>query len=47
VLDQSGQGLPIDVSGYGIERFDVGREDWRGQFQGWLKQAQERSAATS
>ena len=47
VLDQSGQVLPIDVSGYGIERFDVGREGWRGQFQGWLKQAQERSAATS
>jgi hypothetical protein len=40
VLDSSGEDLPIDVSSYGIERFDVGRDDWRGQFNGWLKQAQ-------
>jgi hypothetical protein len=40
VLDSSGEELPIDVSDYGIERFDVGRDDWRGQFHGWLKQAQ-------
>jgi hypothetical protein len=45
VLDRSGVSLPIDVSSYGIERFDVGRDDWRGQFQGWLKQAQESAAA--
>jgi hypothetical protein len=47
VLDRSGQNLPIDVTNYGIERFDVSREDWRGQFQGWLKQAQESAAAAS
>ena len=47
VLDSSGQTLPIDVSSYGIERFDIGRDDWRSQFQGWLKQAQESSAAAS
>jgi hypothetical protein len=40
VLDSSGEKLPIDVSDYGIERFDVGRDDWRGQFHGWLKQSQ-------
>ena len=45
VLDRSGESLPIDVSSYGIERFDVGREGWRGLFQGWLQQAHERSAA--
>jgi hypothetical protein len=44
VLDRSGQALPIDVSSYGIERFDVASEDWRGKFQDWLKQPQERSA---
>ena len=44
VLDRSGESLPIDVSGYGIQRFDVGRDDWRSEFQGWLKQAQESSA---
>jgi hypothetical protein len=45
VLDRSGQTLPIDVSGYGIERFDLGRDDWRGQFHLWLDQAREQSAA--
>jgi len=47
VLDRSGESLPIDVSSYGIEHFDVGREGWRGQFQGWLQKAHERSAAAS
>jgi hypothetical protein len=47
VLDRSGEELPIDVSTYGIKRFDVGNEDWRGQFQGWLNQVRERSAAAS
>jgi hypothetical protein len=47
VLDCSGQALPIDVSGYGIERFDVAREDWCGKFHGWLNQAHEWSAAAS
>ena len=47
VLDCSGQALPIDVSGYGIERFDVAREDWCGRFHGWLNQTHERSATAS
>jgi hypothetical protein len=47
VLDRSGQALPIDVSRYGIERFDVGREDWRGKFHGWLDHAHELSAVAS
>jgi hypothetical protein len=38
VLDRSGQMLPIDVSGYGIQRFDLANEDWRSQFHGWLLQ---------
>jgi hypothetical protein len=45
VLDRSGQTLPIDVSGYGIERFDIAAEDWRGKFHGWLDQAGPRLAA--
>jgi hypothetical protein len=47
VLDRSGVALPIDVSSYGIERFDVASEDWRGKFHGWLNQAQQSAASTS
>jgi hypothetical protein len=36
VLDKSGEGLPIDVGRYGIERFDAKRPDWRSQFRAWL-----------
>jgi hypothetical protein len=36
VLDQSGVPLPIDVSAYGIQRFDLGRENWRSEFRTWL-----------
>lgn len=32
VLDHSGEELPIDVSGWGIERFDLLNGDWRGEF---------------
>jgi hypothetical protein len=39
VLDRSGQVLPIDVSDRGIERFDLAKEDWHGQFVGWLDRA--------
>ena len=39
VLDRSGQMLPVDVSGLGIERFDIASVDWRGKFHGWLDQA--------
>jgi hypothetical protein len=38
VLDRSGQKLPIDVSGFGIQRFDLGSDDWRGKFHLWLDQ---------
>jgi hypothetical protein len=47
VLDRSGEALPIDVSSYGIERFDVASDDWRGKFHGWLNQAQQSAASTS
>lgn len=46
VLDRSGQSLPIDLSGFGIERFDIGRADWRGKFHFWLDQTQPRTVAT-
>ncbi len=36
VLDKTGEGLPIDVAPFGIERFDVNRTDWPGQFRAWL-----------
>jgi hypothetical protein len=45
VLDRSGEMLPIDVSGFGIERFDLARDDWRGRFHDWLDQARARPAA--
>jgi hypothetical protein len=45
VLDHSGRVLPIDVSDYGIERFDLGDEDWRGKFHGWLDQARAQPVA--
>jgi TIR domain-containing protein len=36
VLDRSGQALPIDVSPFGIEHFDIRADGWGGQFRGWL-----------
>lgn len=36
VLDKTGEALPIDVAPFGIERFDVNRTDWPGQFRAWL-----------
>jgi hypothetical protein len=45
VLDRSGERLPIDVSGYEIERFDLGSDDWRGKFRGWLDQSRAQQAA--
>jgi hypothetical protein len=46
VLDRSGQKLPIDVSPFGIERFDLISPDWRGKFRGWLDSSREQSAAS-
>jgi hypothetical protein len=40
VLDQSGDGLPIDVSGWGIERFDLRNNHWRDEFRRWLTKAE-------
>jgi hypothetical protein len=37
ILDRSGEGLPMDVAGYGIHRFDIGKGDWYGEFQAWLE----------
>lgn len=47
VLDKTGASLPIDVSPFGIERFDVNRENWRGEFRQWLDagRAQQATAA--
>jgi hypothetical protein len=36
VLDKTGNGLPIDVGPFGIERFDVNQTEWRGRFRSWL-----------
>jgi len=44
VLDRSGGPLPIDVSGYDIERFDLAGDDWRGKFRGWLESSQRAAA---
>jgi hypothetical protein len=45
VLDQSGEALPIDVSGWGIEHFDLRDADWRGEFRQWLDKAEAQSVA--
>jgi hypothetical protein len=39
VLDKTGEGLPIDVKPFGIERFDINQTDWRGRFRAWLDTA--------
>jgi len=39
VLDKTGEKLPLDVSGYRIDRFDVNRDTWRGEFRRWLDAA--------
>jgi hypothetical protein len=45
VLDSSGEMLPVDVSGYEIERFDLGSDDWRGKFRGWLDRSRTQGAS--
>jgi TIR domain len=47
VLDQSGQTLPIDVSGVGIERFDLADDSWSGRFRGWLDQLRAQPVAAT
>ena len=36
VLDKTGADLPIDVEPFGIKRFDLTNENWRGDFRQWL-----------
>jgi hypothetical protein len=45
VLDKAGGGLPIDVAPFGIECFDVNRNDWHSKFRQWLDASRTRPAA--
>ncbi len=45
VFDSSGTALPIDVSPYGIERFDVGQSDWGAAFSAWLNNSRQHVGA--
>jgi hypothetical protein len=36
LLDDTARDIPIDISGYGIRRFDVTQPDWASQFNQWL-----------
>jgi TIR domain len=36
VLDKTGEKLPLDVSQFGIQRFDVNEAGWRDRFHSWL-----------
>jgi hypothetical protein len=47
VLDRSGEILPIDVSSFGIERFDLGSDDWRGKFHSWLGEGRSQPLSAS
>ena len=47
VLDQSGAPLPIDVSPFGIRRFDLGRGDWQADFSSWLEDVRRPAAGAS
>ncbi len=45
VLDRSGEELPIDVSGWGVEHFDLHNNHWRGEFRQWLDKGAARPVA--
>jgi hypothetical protein len=47
VLDKTGEDLPLDVSQFGIERFDVNRDGWRGAFRDWLNVGRARRPAAA
>ena len=47
VLDNTGATMPIDVAPFGIEHFDVSRENWRGEFRGWLDAARPKRTEAS
>jgi TIR domain len=36
VLDRTSERMPFDVSAFGIDRFDVNKDTWRGEFRQWL-----------
>jgi hypothetical protein len=45
VLDQSGKELSTDISEWGIERFDLRNDRWRGDFRQWLDKAEPKPVA--
>ncbi len=47
VLDGSGAAMPLDVSDYGMRRFDLGSDSWHGEFSDWVKAAQAQDARAS
>jgi len=47
VLDKTGEGLPVDVSAFNIEHFDVNRESWHGAFREWLDAARSQHQASA
>jgi hypothetical protein len=47
VLDKTGESMPIDVTTFGIERFDVNETDWHGRFRSWLDAARLSSAGAA
>ena len=38
ILDKSTEDLSIDISRYGIKRFDLGKADWGSQFSAWFNE---------
>jgi hypothetical protein len=44
VLDGSGTAMPVDVSDYGMRRFDLGSESWHGEFCAWVTAGQAQDA---
>jgi len=47
VLDRTGENLPLDVSPWGIARFDLKRDSWRGEFRAWLDAARAQHATAA
>ena len=47
VLDKIGDGLPVDLAQFGIERFDANKTDWRSQFRSWLDGARGATAGAA
>ena len=45
VFDRSGAALPIDVSPYGIKRFDLAQPNWAPEFSSWLDSARTHRAS--